>query len=131
MSSMHAVTLCLVLIALTCAGSLLARVVKVPLPLLQIAIGVMAALPPFNMQAALDPETFLLLFLPLLLFGDGWRLPRRGLAHMPWSVLGHAVGLVFLTTIVGGYALQWLVPAMPLSVAFALPRWYHRPMRWP
>jgi CPA1 family monovalent cation:H+ antiporter len=77
-------------------------------------------LPPINLQVVLDPDTFLLLFLPLLLFGDGWRLPRRGLLAMRWSVLGHAVGLVFLTTLVGGYALQWLIPAMPLSVAFAL-----------
>jgi monovalent cation/hydrogen antiporter len=120
MTSMHVVTLCLLLIALTCAASLLARIIKLPLPFLQIAVGVVAALPPFNLQVSLDPDTFLLLFLPLLLFGDGWRLPRRSLSEMRWSVFGHAVGLVILTTVVGGYALHWLIPAMPLSVAFAV-----------
>ncbi len=119
MTSMHEVTLCLLLIALTCAASLLARIVRLPLPFLQIAVGVVAALAPFNLQVSLDPDTFLLLFLPLLLFGDGWRLPRRSLSEMRWSVFGHAVGLVILTTVAGGYALHWLIPAMPLSVAFA------------
>jgi CPA1 family monovalent cation:H+ antiporter len=114
------VTLCLLLIALTCGASLLARLVRLPLPLLQIAVGVIAALPPFNLQVSLDPDTFLLLFLPLLLFGDGWRLPRRSLSEMRWSVLGHAIGLVILTTVAGGYALHWLIPTMPLSVAFAV-----------
>jgi len=117
---MHVVTICFVLLALTCGASLLARVIKLPLPFLQIGAGVAAALPPVNLQVALDPDTFLLLFLPLLLFGDGWRLPRRGLHEMRWSVLGHAVGLVLLTTVVGGYAVHWLLPEMPLSVAFAL-----------
>ena len=120
MTSMHVVTLCLLLSALTCGASLLARLVRLPLPLLQIAVGVIAALPPFNLQVSLDPDTFLLLFLPRLLFGDGWRLPRRSLSEMRWSVLGHAIGLVILTTVAGGYALHWLIPTMPLSVAFAV-----------
>ena len=120
MTSLHTVTLCLLLIALTCAASLLQRVIKIPLPFMQIAVGAAAALPPLGMTLPLDPDTFLLLFLPLLLFGDGWRLPRRGLSAMPWSVLGYAVGLVLLTTLVGGYALHWLIPEMPLSVAFAV-----------
>lgn len=120
MTSMNAAALCLFLIALTCAASLLGRAIKVPLPFLQIALGTLVALPPINLDVPLEPETFLLLFLPLLLFGDGWRLPRRGLVASRWLVLGHAVGLVFLTTLVGGYALHWLIPQMPLTVAFAV-----------
>ncbi len=120
MTSLHTVTLCLLLVALACTASLLQRVIRIPLPFVQIAVGAVAALPPFGMTLPLDPDTFLLLFLPLLLFGDGWRLPRRGLSAMPWSVLGYAVGLVLLTTLVGGYALHWLIPEMPLSVAFAV-----------
>jgi CPA1 family monovalent cation:H+ antiporter len=120
MTSLHTVTLCLLLVALACTASLLQRVIRIPLPFMQIAVGAAAALPPFGMTLPLDPDTFLLLFLPLLLFGDGWRLPRRGLSAMPWSVLGYAVGLVLLTTLAGGYALHWLIPEMPLSVAFAV-----------
>lgn len=119
-SGIHNVALCLVLLALTCAASLLARVVRLPLPFLQIGIGVAAALPPFGFAVALDPEAFLLLFIPPLLFGDGWNLPRRELLAERWPVLGRAVGLVLLTVVAGGYGLHWLVPAMPLSVAFAV-----------
>ncbi|MFA5955113.1 Na+/H+ antiporter [Hyphomicrobium sp.] len=120
MTSLHIVVVCLSLLTLTCIASLLQRLIKVPLPFLQIGVGVVAALPPINWQVPLDPETFFLLFLPLLLFGDGWRLPRRGLMSMPWAVFGHAVVLVLLTTAIGGYVLHWLVPEMPLSVAFAV-----------
>ncbi len=120
MTSLHIVVVCLSLLAMTCAASLLQRLLKLPLPFLQIGVGLVAALPPFNWQIPLDPQTFFLLFLPLLLFGDGWRLPRRGLIGMPWSVFGHAVVLVLLTTVIGGYILHWLVPEMPLTVAFAV-----------
>ena len=118
--NMHAVTICLVLLVLTCAASLLARFVKLPVPIVQIAIGLAAALPPFHVRETLDPDTFLLLFIPPLLFADGWNVSQRELLALRWPVLGHAVGLVFLTILAGGYGLHWLIPAMPLSVAFAV-----------
>ena len=117
---MHAVTICLILLVLTCAASLLARFVKLPLPIIQIAIGLAAALPPFGLRETLDPDVFLLLFIPPLLFADGWNVSQRELLAMRWPVLGHAVGLVFLTVLAGGYGLHWLIPTMPLSVAFAV-----------
>ena len=33
----------------------------------------------FNRGHALEPEVFFLLFLPPLLFLDGWRIPKQGL----------------------------------------------------
>ena len=117
---MHAVTLCLTLLALSSAASLAGRVVPLPLPIVQIAVGLLAALPPFGVRATLDPDTFLLLFIPPLLFADGWTMPQRELVALRWPVLGHTVGLVFLTVLAGGYGLHCLIPAMPLSVAFAL-----------
>ena len=117
---MHALTVCLVLLALVCCASLIGRVVKVPLPFLQIAAGVVVALPPLYFRAPLDPPTFLLLFIPPLLFGDGWSISRREMIALRWSVLGHAVGLVLLTVLVGGYALHWLIPSMPIAVCFAV-----------
>ncbi len=47
--------------------------VKVPLPLIQIAAG--AALAASGFQVDFDPH-FLLLFIPPLLFLDGWRIPK-------------------------------------------------------
>jgi CPA1 family monovalent cation:H+ antiporter len=117
---MQAVTICLTLIALACGASLLGRVIRLPLPFLQIGVGVLAAAKPFGMEVSLDPHMFFLLFIPPLLFGDGWGLPRRALAALRWPTLGHAVGLVLMTVVVAGYGLHWLIPSMPLSVAFAV-----------
>ena len=117
---MHAVVVVLILLALTCLSSLVCRIVPVPLPLVQIAVGVIAALPPFRLHVAFEPHVFLLLFIPPLLFADGWRLPRRELRELRWPLLNNAVLLVFATVLAGGYGLHWLIPTMPLSVGFAV-----------
>ena len=51
--------------------------VPLPLPVVQIALGsIIASLA--NLGVALKPDTFFLLFLPPLLFLDGWRIPKQG-----------------------------------------------------
>ena len=45
------------------------------LPLVQIAAGAVLAWPTLGLHVALEPELFLFLFLPPLLFSDGWRMP--------------------------------------------------------
>jgi len=91
---------------------------KVPLPLLQIAIG--AGLSWVGFDVAFDPHLFLLLFIPPLLFLDGWRIPK-GAFFRDWKpILALAIGLVVLTEVGMGWFIEWLVPAMPLAVAFAL-----------
>ena len=44
---------------------------QVPLPLMQIAIGALLAWPTFGLHVEFDPELFLVLFIPPLLFADG------------------------------------------------------------
>ena len=91
---------------------------KVPLPLLQIAIG--AVLSWIGFDVAFDPHLFLLLFIPPLLFLDGWRIPK-GAFFRDWKpILALAIGLVVFTVVGMGWFIEWLVPAMPLAVAFAL-----------
>ena len=48
-----------------------------PLPLMQIAIGALLAWPTFGLHVEFDPELFLVLFIPPLLFADGWKTPTR------------------------------------------------------
>ena len=48
-----------------------------PLPLIQIAIGACLAWPGFGLHVTFDPELFMMLFIPPLLFADGWRIPKR------------------------------------------------------
>jgi CPA1 family monovalent cation:H+ antiporter len=115
---MVAVTLALTLLALTCASSLVRPLLPLPLPFIQIGLGIAAAL--LGLRVQFEPHTFLLLFIPPLLFADGWRMPRRELRQLRWPLLGNAVGLVLATVLIGGYGLHWLIPSLPLSVAFAI-----------
>jgi Na+/H+ antiporter len=91
----------------------------IPTPLVQIAFG--AAIAAGSEHAVqLDPEIFFLLFLPPLLFLDGWRIPKEGLLRDKGLILELALGLVFCTVIGMGFFINWMIPAMPLPIAFAL-----------
>ena len=82
--------------------------------------GVAAALVPAFPRIRLDPEFFFLCFLPPLLFSDGWLIPLREFAKARRPILLLAVGLVTYTTVTVGLVAHWLVPGLPLSMAFAL-----------
>ena len=49
--------------------------ISLPTPLVQILLGAGIGLST-SYRVELDPELFLLLFLPPLLFLDGWRIPK-------------------------------------------------------
>ena len=110
----------LILLTLVGVSRLLARVIPLPLPLVQIAAGALLAWPTLGLHVALDPELFLFLFLPPLLFSDGWRMPKRDFWRYRGPILTMAVGLVIFTVIAAGYFIHWLLPTIPLPVAFAL-----------
>ncbi|MFA6153059.1 Na+/H+ antiporter [Mesorhizobium sp.] len=114
-----AVFILVVLVFVAVSGAL-ARLVRVPLPVLQIAIGAALAWPVRGIHVEIDPELFLLVFIPPLLFADAFGAPKRELIALRWPILDLAIGLVFFTIVGFGYALHWLVPSIPLVVAFAL-----------
>jgi CPA1 family monovalent cation:H+ antiporter len=118
---METVEVVLAMLVAVIASSYVARVLPValPLPLIQIALGAVIA-GGFRHGVALDPEIFFLLFLPPLLFVDGWRIPKIGLFRDKATILELALGLVVFTVVGAGYLLHWMIPAMPLAVAFAL-----------
>jgi CPA1 family monovalent cation:H+ antiporter len=90
-----------------------------PLPLVQIALGAFIS-GVFNQGVTLQPDLFFLLFLPPLLFLDGWRIPKQGLFRDRGAILELALGLVIFTVVGAGFLIHWLIPTMPLAVAFAL-----------
>ncbi|KAB0498880.1 Na+/H+ antiporter [Pseudomonas vancouverensis] len=110
----------LILLMLVSVSRLIGRVIPLPLPLVQIAAGALLAWPTLGLHVALDPELFLFLFLPPLLFSDGWRMPKREFWHLRGPILTLAVGLVLFTVVGAGYFIHWLLPGVPLAVAFAL-----------
>ncbi|SLM61841.1 MULTISPECIES: Na+/H+ antiporter [Dickeya] len=93
---------------------------QIPLPLMQIALGAMLAWPQFGLHVDFNPELFMVLFIPPLLFADGWKTSTREfLLHMR-EILGLALVLVVVTVVGIGYLLHWMIPEMPLVAAFAL-----------
>jgi len=117
----HDVALVLVLLLAVAFSGIVARILplQVPLPLVQIATG--AALGGLlGVRIPLDPKIFFLLFIPLLLFLDGWRIPKGAFFRDLRPILILAVGLVVFTVVGMGFFIHWLVPSMPLEVAFAV-----------
>ena len=106
------------LLAVVVSGKI-ARLIRAPLPLVQMALGVAVALSTVP-TVTLDPELFFVLFLPPLLFLDGWRIPKDDLRRDRSTIIELALGLVILTVLGVGLFIHWLIPAMPLPVAFAL-----------
>lgn len=116
---MGAITTVLLMLLAVIVSSFAARATGWPVPLVQIALGAAVGVSPLP-SVVLDPEVFFLLFLPPLLFLDGWRIPKDELFRDAATVLRLALGLVLFTVLGMGLFVHWLVPAMPLPVAFAL-----------
>ena len=118
---MHTIETVLLVLMLGAVSGIVARYVRaVPLPLIQIALGAVLSWPQRGLHIQFDPNIFLLLFIPPLLFADGWRIPKREFFALSKPILMLAFGLVFFTVIGLGYFVHWLMPSIPLPVAFAL-----------
>lgn len=118
---METIGLVLLLLSAVVVSGIVSRMLPLPLPrpLFQIALGFGIGMIA-DWRVSLDPEIFFLLFLPPLLFLDGWRIPREELLKDSRTVLALALGLVFFTVAGMGFFINWMIPSMPLTVAFAL-----------
>jgi CPA1 family monovalent cation:H+ antiporter len=112
----------LILLLAVAASGVVIRILPIalPLPLVQIVIGALLAWPRLGLHVTFDPDIFMMLFIPPLLFADGWRIPKREFFMARRSILMLALGLVFMTVLVVGYFVHALVPSISLPVAFAL-----------
>lgn len=113
----------IVLILLICIGisNVLNRFIPmVPIPLIQIALGMLLAVLPLGIHMPLNPELFLVLFIAPLLFNDGKRVSRNELWNQRIPILLMSLGLVFVTVFVLGYVIHLMIPSISLSASFAL-----------
>lgn len=112
----------LILTLMVSLSGVAARIIpfQIPLPLVQIALGALLAWPTFGLHVDFDPELFLVLFIPPLLFADGWKTPTSEFLHHGREIIGLALVLVLITVVGIGYLIYWLVPGIPLLPAFAL-----------
>lgn len=94
---------------------------RISLPLVQIAIGAVAALVVGGpLQMNVDPELFLVLFIAPLLFDESRRVDKASLMGNLSDILSLAIGLVLVSMLAVGFLLNWLQPSIPLAAAFAL-----------
>ena len=119
---MEALTLSLLMLAAVLASSLLDQIIpRVSLPLIQIALGLVIALVAGgDVEITLDPELFLVLFIAPLLYDEAKHADKVALWRDRKPVLSLAIGLVVATALVIGFAVNAIVPSIPLAAAFAL-----------
>ncbi|KRW62402.1 Na+/H+ antiporter [Pseudomonas sp. TTU2014-080ASC] len=110
----------LIMLLVVSGTRITAQFIPVPLPLLQILIGALLAVPALGLHVRMEPELFLLLFIPPLLFVDGWRMPKGQFRELRTPILVLAFALVFFTIVGAGYFIHWLLPQVPLAACFAL-----------
>lgn len=110
----------LALLLAVAAVAAIGKWVAAPLPVLLVAGGALLSYLPGLRSLKIEPDIFFLLFIPPLLFADAWLIPKRDLLKVLRPVLLLAFGLVFLTVLVVGYLMHWLLPELPLAAAFAL-----------
>jgi CPA1 family monovalent cation:H+ antiporter len=118
---METIVIALVMLAAVVLSGAVVRTlpIAIPIPLVQIALGaVIAAFTDRGVR--LNPEIFFLLFLPPLLYLDGWRISKEGMRRDIRMILQLALGLVIFTVLGMGLLLHWMIPAISMSVAFAL-----------
>ncbi len=96
------------------------RRLPVPMAGLQIATGfLLSAYSPVKDMHELASLMFVIL-VPPLLYVEASQVPKRELMRAIRPILGLALGLVAITTVVVGYGVHAVLPQMPLAVAFAL-----------
>lgn len=118
---MDAFSTILILVFLVSMSGILVRLFpfQVPLPLIQIALGCLLAA--FHVyEEDFEPELFLLLFIPPLLFDDGRKTALNDFVHNAREIVSLALVLVLITIVALGFVLYKVLPEISLPVAMAL-----------
>ncbi|WP_237388059.1 Na+/H+ antiporter [Xenorhabdus sp. Sc-CR9] len=112
----------LILILVVSVSGVLTKMIpfRVPLPIVQIAMGALLAWPHFGLHVTFDPELFLVLLIPPLLFVDGWKTPTREFFQHGREIFILVLVLVLVTVVGIGYLIHMLLPSISLIAAFAL-----------
>ncbi|MHC9536247.1 cation:proton antiporter [Dellaglioa sp. BT-FLS60] len=112
-------------ILLLLSGVVIANVIaikfsKVPQAFYQIGIGLGLSLLPNFQHFELKPELFFILIVAPLIFNEAQNTSRRSLAKNILVTLSLAIVLVGATIIVTGFLAHTILPALSLTLAFAL-----------
>ena len=76
---------------------------KIPLPVFQIILGLLVSMSPLPLKLDFEPEIFMVIIIPPLLFWDGYNASRKALWRYKKPITLIAVGLVLVTVIGLGF----------------------------
>ncbi|TLG71103.1 Na+/H+ antiporter [Culicoidibacter larvae] len=114
------ISLLALLLAIIGSTILSRRFPKIPLAVWQIGVGIACSVLPIPVNLQFQPELFMVIIIAPLLFNEGQHISRSNLRQFAKPIMLLAFGLVFATVFLGGMFIHWLLPAMPLAIAFAL-----------
>ena len=89
-------------------------------PLVLVVVGIVVSVIPFIPDYDLEPEFVLMILLPPLLYQAAVETSVPSLRQNWQAVMILSVAMVLVTTMLTGFAMHWLIPEMPLPVAFVL-----------
>jgi CPA1 family monovalent cation:H+ antiporter len=117
---LHGVELIIVLLGIVVALASMADRIHVPYPMLLLVAGIVIPFIPGLPQIELEPHLVFLLFLPPVLFGEGYFTSWRDFVanRRPIGLL--AIGCVIFTTTIVAVVARWLIPGMDWAPAFVL-----------
>ncbi|KAF1298168.1 sodium:proton antiporter [Enterococcus sp. JM4C] len=92
---------------------------SVPLPLIQIGLGILIGMTEMGASITFEPEIFLIMIIAPLLFREGEEADIPSIMKNFGTILFLAFGGVILTLFGVGLTLSVLLPALPLAACFA------------
>lgn len=119
---METITLALLLLAAVLVSSVVDQLTpKLSLPLIQIGMGVIIALfASTAIDIELEPDIFLVFFIAPLLYDEAKKADKGLLWRDRKPILSLAIGLVVVTALAIGFAVNAVIPSISLAAAFAL-----------
>ena len=118
---MEVFELILCVLAAVLVSSFVSRFIpRVSTPLVQIALGLVAAYLPFFPDVKLNPELFMVLFIAPLLYEEAHSIDKSALLRNIKLSLSLAIGLAAATMIAVGFVLDSVWPIVSLPAALAL-----------
>jgi CPA1 family monovalent cation:H+ antiporter len=111
----------LVFLILGCIAvfGVIAKQTRIPYPIVFLLGGIALAFIPGMPTVQLAPELVFLVFLPPLIFGDGYVTDWRDFKRYIRPIGFLAIGLVLATSVTVAYVAHWLI-GLPLAVGFVL-----------
>lgn len=118
---MHLVYLIIIFALTITFSNIFNRVVPIiPLPIIQIIMGVFIGLTSLGQQIIFEPEMFLILIIAPLLFREGEQLDTSSTMKYFDIILFLAFAGVIITLLGVGWVLHLIMPKLPLAACFAL-----------